>query len=104
MTRVKTLILIVLITSIFLSSFYLKAKPTPTPNLDDDNAIDQIKVEVRGNRMFLSVFLNQPQTCEQVITTLEIKRVPIKTKTYLPICTIVEKDFIKIVFEEEVMV
>jgi hypothetical protein len=67
-------------------------------------AIDQVKIEFRGKAIHLNVFLNHPQTCKQVITELGVETLPVKKKVFTPSCTIVKDDYIKIVFEEQIMV
>jgi hypothetical protein len=103
-SKLKTITLTIVISALFLSSFYHLTNPIEASLDADDAAIDKIKLESNGTTMYLNVFLNHPLSCKQVITILGIEKVPVKTKVYLPVCTVIRDNYIKIKFEEEVIV
>jgi hypothetical protein len=102
-SKAKTLILTTAITSILAAGalcWIYGGEEIDIPK----TAIDQVKIEFHGRSIHLNVFLNQPQTCKQVITELGVETLPIKQKIFSPTCTIVHDDYIKIVFEEQILV
>lgn len=104
MSKTKTLFLTTAITALFFAGAYVWLYDESTPIDFQKSAIDRVKVEFRGKSIHLNVFLNTPQTCKQVITELGVEKLPVKKKIYTPFCTEVKDDFIRIVFEEELIV
>ena len=103
MSKSRTLILTTAITSI-LAAGALCWIYTEDEIIAPKTAIDKVNVEFRGRSILLNVFLNHPQTCKQVIAELGVETLPVKKKVFTPSCTVVKDDYIKIVFEEEILV
>ena len=91
----KILTLVTLVIAIVAAGVFVYTESRDRP------PIEKVRIESHGKTILMTVFLNQPQTCEQVISGLGVKELSIKSKVYAPVCTVIKKDFMKIVFEEK---
>jgi hypothetical protein len=103
-SKAKTLALTTLITAVLAAGAFVVYDDIDPDVEVKKTAIEKVRIEFRGKSIYLNVFLNQPQTCNQVITELGVEQLPVKSKIYVPACTIIKDDYIKIVFEEKITV
>jgi hypothetical protein len=69
-----------------------------------NSKINQLDIEFKDNSILLNVKLNNPMSCKEVFTTLNIIELPLKDKVYSPICTTVKPELVVVTYKEKRMV
>jgi hypothetical protein len=80
----------------------LKLFLTPQSLSSNVAGIERVDVEFSNRKIFLSVHLDKPLTCNQVIKALGINQFVIKSRKYVPNCSIVNNELVKITYNEVV--
>lgn len=63
--------------------------------------INKVDVEFQNRRIFLNVHLQAPMSCKKVIAELGVNPLVVEERTYVPTCSIMSEELIKITYEEE---
>lgn len=68
------------------------------------SGIEKIDIEFSKRKIYLNVHISKPLTCKEVIDTLGIQTLPIKEKVFVPTCSAVSKELIRVVYTEAISV
>lgn len=79
------------------SRFFLLAHTLETKNEN----IDRVNVEFADRKVYLNVYLKKQTTCKKIVTDLGINTIIVGTKSYAPICAVVDRNLIKITYSSE---
>jgi hypothetical protein len=60
----------------------------------------EVDVEFSNRKVYLNVHLKNPSSCKKVVKDLGISNILIGERTYIPTCTVVGKNYIRIVYTE----
>jgi hypothetical protein len=64
--------------------------------------IKDLSVEYRENKIFLNVELLTPQTCPELIKSLGIHPIVIKSRTYKPDCSKISDTLMRVTYTREI--
>jgi len=67
--------------------------------ITNENILD-VDVEFSNRKVYLNVHLKNPSSCKKVVKDLGINSILIGDRTYVPTCTVVDKNYIRIVYSE----
>lgn len=93
-------ITILLATTVFMTAITM---PNELINPSDLNksGIKNLKVEYSDSKIYLDVELNNSRTCSELTKILNIQSVIIKTKSYLPACSIITENLLRITYSPQ---
>ena len=75
---------------------------TPHSLVSQTTGIKRVDVEFSSRKIYLSVYLERPLSCKNVIDVLGIGQLSIKAHTYVPTCTVINDELIKITYNEAI--
>lgn len=69
-----------------------------------ENGIGKVEIEIKGQRIFMNIHLDEPMSCNQVLRILEISNLDIDGKTYSPVCNVIHYYLLRVNYEETVSI
>ncbi len=69
-----------------------------------ENGIGKVEIEIKGQRIFMNIHLEEPMTCDQALRILEISNLDIDGKTYSPVCNAINYQLLRVNYEETISI
>lgn len=66
----------------------------------NDNGIGKVEIEIKGQRIFMNIHLDEPMSCSQAMGILDISTLDVDGKTYRPVCSVINYHLLRINYEE----
>jgi len=70
----------------------------------NENGIGKVEIEIKGQLIYMNIYLDQPMSCKQALRLLEISDLDVDGKTYVPVCNIINYHLLRVNYEEAISV
>ena len=68
----------------------------------NNSGVKDLDVEYVDGKIYLNVELTEPKTCPQLIDTLKIQTIVVKTRTYQPTCVKISDTLIRVTYTQTI--
>lgn len=72
--------------------------PGPLKLQGSVDGIQNVEMEVIDKKIYVNVYLSRPQTCHDVVKNLGVSQFSIRGRIYIPECSQINSELIKIIY------
>lgn len=99
------ILVLVLVSTITIIQSLDRIGPTRgliNPGLLNSSGVKDLDVQYVDGKIYLNVELSEPKTCLQLINTLKIQTIIVKTRTYQPTCIKISDTLIRVTYTQTI--
>lgn len=87
-----------------LSAIRDSPQSLPDPSILAGTGVSSLDVEYTDGKIYLNVQMIAPGTCDELVSSLKIQPITIKSRTYLPTCSKISDTLMRVTYTRSISV